>query len=41
MLAAANRHHSEFPNWARWQDLAKSAQRLMERFGRRKISVYS
>jgi N-acetyl sugar amidotransferase len=41
VLKAPNRHYSEFPNWQSRQNLAKSAQRFIERLRGRKIGVYS
>lgn len=41
LVAAPNRHHTDFPTWDSRQKLAKRAQALVERLSGRRVSVYS
>jgi aminotransferase len=41
LMAAPNRHHTDFPTWEGRQRLAKRAQSLVERMLGRRVTVYS
>lgn len=41
LVAAPNRHHTDFPTWDSRQKTAKKLQRFVERLLGRKVSVYS
>lgn len=41
IVARPSHHYSEFPNWSRYQRIAKAIQQMVERVRGRKISVYS
>ena len=41
ILSAPKRHHSEFPTWEWRKNIAKGAQRLLEKLRGRRVGVYS